>query len=51
MRRENWIEYGMNEFESMIEEDFLLNIYPFRPPIPPVVVNTNDLIFKNYRCK
>ena len=51
VRRENWIDYGMEEFESMLQEDISANIYPYRPSIPPIVVNTDGFVFKNYRCK
>ena len=48
---ENWIQYGMEEFKRMIQEDFSANVYPYRPSIPPIVVNTDGFVFKNYRCK
>ena len=51
VRRENWIDYGMDEFESMLQEDISANIYPYRPSIPSIVVNTDGFVFKNYRCK
>ena len=37
VRRENWIDYGMEEFESMLQEDISANIYPYRPSIPPML--------------
>ena len=45
VRRENWIDYGMEEFESMLQEDISANIYPYRPSIPPIVVNTDGFVF------
>ena len=51
VRRENWIDYGMEEFESMLQEDISENIYPYRPSISSIVVNTDGFVFKNYRCK
>ena len=48
---ENWIQYGMEEFKRMIQEDFSANVYPHRPSFPPIVVNADGFVFKNYRCK